>query len=188
MVVFDATMMLLFMHPDVNIPLDPNTNLPVENVDARISGLIEDLEKQKVKIIIPTPALSELLVRAGDATPSLINNLQKSSVFRIVPFDTLAAIEVSIMTRQEKDSGNKCVGVDKSTWAKLKYDWQIIAIAKVHRATAIYSDDKHIHNHCKSMPIKVIRLYDIPIPQKKIENGELDFKKQEDNIIASAKL
>lgn len=176
MVVFDATMMLLFMRPDVNAPPDPKTGLPVENAEARISALIEDLEKQKTKIIIPTPALSELLVRAGDDTPSLISIIQKNSVFRIAPFDTLAAIEVSAMTRQAIDNGGKRGGAGDSTWAKVKYDRQIIAIAKVHRATIIYSDDNHIHSHCKDTSINVIRLADIPVPQKKIENGELDFR------------
>jgi hypothetical protein len=178
MVVFDATMMLLLMRPDVNAPPDPITSLPVENAEARISALIEDLEKQKTKILIPTPALSELLVRAGDDTPSLISIIQKNSVFRIVPFDTLAAIEVSAMTRQAIDDGDKRGGVVDSTWAKVKYDRQIIAIAKVHRATTIYSDDNHIHSHCKDTQINVIRLSDIPVPQKKVENGELDFSDQ----------
>jgi hypothetical protein len=95
------------------------------------------------EIIIPTPALSELLVRAGDDMQSLVNMLQKSAVFHIVPFDTLAAIEVAAMTQRAIDNGDKRGGVDCS-WAKIKYDRQIIAIAKVHRATAIYSDDDDI--------------------------------------------
>jgi hypothetical protein len=189
MVVFDATMMLLFVHPDVNVPPDPNTGLPVENVEVRISGLIEELEKQKTKIIIPTPALSELLVRAGGAMQSLVSIIQKHSVFRIADFDTLAAIEAAVMTRQAIDSGNKRDGADEITWAKIKYDWQIIAIAKVHRATAIYSDDNHIYSHCNNdKSIEVIRLSDIPVPQKKIQNGEFDFNNQKDNIVEPVKL
>jgi len=188
MVVFDATMMLLFMRPNVNAPPDPKTGLPVENAEARISALIEDLEKQKIKIIIPTPALSELLVRAGEDTQSLISIIQKNPVFRITPFDTLAAIEAAVMTRQAIDSGNKRDGADEITWAKIKYDWQIIAIARVHRANAIYSDDNHIHSHCNATQIRVIRLADIPVPQKKIQNGEFDFEKQKDNVIESTKL
>jgi hypothetical protein len=50
MVVFDATMLLLMIHPDVNPPLDPKTGAPVEHVGPRINGLIQHLEKSKIKI------------------------------------------------------------------------------------------------------------------------------------------
>ena len=69
MVVFDASIMLLSIRPDdVSPPIDPSTNLPVEYAKERIDGLIEQLDKEKTKIIIPAPALSELLVRAGSDT------------------------------------------------------------------------------------------------------------------------
>jgi hypothetical protein len=44
------------------------------------------------------------------------------------------------MTRAAVDAGDKRVGSD-ATWAKVKFDRQIVAIAQVRRATAIYSDD-----------------------------------------------
>jgi hypothetical protein len=179
MVVFDATMMLLLMRPDIDIPLDPKTQLPVEHAEARISGLVQELEKGNTKIIVPTPALSELLVRAGDSEKDLINTIQKSAVFSIEPFDTLAAIEAAAMTRQAIKNGDKRGGVDCS-WTKLKYDRQIMAIAKVHGATAIYSDDGHIHAHCEIAKIKAIRLADLPIP-KDLAQGKL-FDKRKGNV------
>lgn len=166
MVVFDSTMMLLLMRPDVGTPIDANTGRPVEHAEARISALVETLEKQKNKIILPTPALSELLVRAGDDTQSLVNIIQKSPVFRIAPFDTLAAIEAAMMIGQAVNAGDKRGGVNCS-WAKVKYDRQIMAIAKVHRATAIYSDDEHIQSYAQAAKIEFIRLVDLPIPQEK---------------------
>jgi hypothetical protein len=190
MVVFDATMMLLLMRSNVNAPIDPKTGLPVKHAESRIAAFVQHLEKQKTKIILPTPALSELLVRAGDSTQSLISTIQKSPVFRIAPFDTLAAIEVAAMTRQAMDDGDKRGGVD-CTWAKVKYDRQIIAIAKVHRATTIYSDDDHIHAHGGAAKIEVLRLADLPIPPemlqeelkfseiKEIPVDEIDVPKQE---------
>lgn len=184
MVVFDATMMLILMRPDVNVPPDPKTSLPIEHAEARISGLVQELEKQKTKIIVPAPALSELLVRAGDSEQSLINTIQKSPVFRIAPFDTLAAIEVAAMTRQAMDNGDKRGGVD-SIWAKIKYDRQIIAIAKVYGATAIYSDDNHIHTHGETAKIEVIRLSDLPVP-KDLAQGDL-FGKQEGDTKTTCK-
>lgn len=158
-------MMLLAMRPDqVNPPIDPTTGLIVTHVKSRIDGLIKELEKAKIKIIVPTPAFSELLVRAGDATPALISTIEKSSIFRTEPFDKMAAIEVAMMTRLALENGGKRGGID-CPWQKVKYDRQIIAIAKVHGATAIYSDDGDIHTHGETAQIKVIRVADLPIPQ-----------------------
>jgi predicted nucleic acid-binding protein len=175
--------MLLLMRPDVGTPIDPNTGRPVEHAEARISALVESLEKQKDKIILPTPALSELLERAGDDTQSLVNIIQRSPVFRIAPFDTLAAIEVAAMTCQAVNDGDKRGGVTCS-WTKVKYDRQIIAIAKVHRATKIYSDDEHIRTYAEAAKIQVIKLADLPIPQAK-RQGVLDLKKQENTADSS---
>ena len=69
MPVFDATTLLLFLEPDARAPLDPATNEPLTDAKARIDHLIETLEKQREAIVIPTPALSEVLVHANEAGP-----------------------------------------------------------------------------------------------------------------------
>ena len=180
MIVFDATMMLMLLRPGVNAPLDPATGKPVDNPEARISSLIRQLEKNKTKIIIPTPALSELLVTADKISSELIENIQKSSVFTIAPFDTLAAIEVAEMTRHAKVSGNKR-GNAEGTWAKVKYDRQIIAIAKVNRAQTIYSDDVNLRNFAESVGIKVIGVADIPLPPEARQGNLLSYKPDDGN-------
>lgn len=177
MIVFDATMMLLAMLPNVSPPIDEATGKPVAYAKERIDGLIERLEKEKAKIIVPSPALSEMLVRAGNETESLINTIEKSSVFSIEAFDTLAAIEVAMMTQQAKKNGNKR-GDSEGVWAKVKYDRQIVSIAKVHRATAIYSDDGDIHALARTLKIDVIRLIDLPIPSDATQ-GILDYEKNQ---------
>ena len=112
---------------------------------------------------------------------SIVKEIEKSSVFRIAPFDNLAAIEVSLMTRKAMGNGKKRGAANTDcTWAKVKYDRQIIAIAKVHGATTIYSDDSDIHAHAEVEGLKVVRLVDIPIPQKKMKDMQepLAFEKQ----------
>lgn len=63
MVVLDASMLLLFLRPGVAVPAD-RSGEPVEYAKERIEFLIQALEKTGTKIAIPTPALSEVLVRA----------------------------------------------------------------------------------------------------------------------------
>jgi len=180
MVVFDATMMLLAIKPNVNPPIDEATGKPVENAEARINGLIETLEKEKTKIIIPAPALSELLVRAGTDIQSIIDRIRENSVFRIEPFDTRAAIEVALMARQAIDGGSKRAH-QNSVWAKIKYDRQIVAVAKVNRATVIYSDDGHVRTLGDQNKIRVVRLVDLPIPDKD-RQGTFKFESKKKGI------
>jgi predicted nucleic acid-binding protein len=168
-VVFDATMFLLAIKPNlVRPPLDKATGKLVDNVEVRINALIEKLSKEKTKIIIPAPALSELLVSAGSDTQSLVQEIQRNAIFRIEPFDTLAAIEVAMMTRQALNKGDKRNGAN-AVWAKIKYDRQIVAIAKIHRATTIYSDDEHIGTLCKRRKINIVGIADLPVPTKELQ-------------------
>jgi hypothetical protein len=80
-----------------------------------------------------------------------------------VDFDQRAAVEVAAAPREALAAGDKRGGSD-SPWAKIKFDRQIIAIARVEGATTIYSDDDDIVRFAKSYGIAVIRVCDLPLP------------------------
>lgn len=166
MVVIDATLLLLMLRPGTPVPAGPD-GLPIDRPRDRIDHLVNDLAKSGTKLIIPTPALSEALVRAGaDASQRIVDELTKYSVFQIAPFDTRAAIEVAAMARAAQSRGRKR-GDSNATWAKLKYDRQIVAIAKVAGATTIYSDDDDIRTLGAEAKIAVKGLVDLPLPPEK---------------------
>jgi hypothetical protein len=98
--------------------------------------------------------------------------LQKYAVFSIEPFDTRAALEVAAMSREAIIGGNKR-GNSVDPWQKVKFDRQIVGIAKVHGALEIYSDDDGIGAICHRVKIKVIKLADMPLPPEK---AQLDFQ------------
>ncbi|HSA79224.1 MAG TPA: hypothetical protein VLE23_00295 [Geminicoccaceae bacterium] len=173
MVVFDATMMLLLMRPNVRAPLDPATGQPVEHAEERIAFLVQGLEKARTRILIPTPVLSEILVKAGSAGPGLVRQIQEKAVFRIAPFDTIAAIEVAAMTHAALEAGDKRGGAG-GDWAKIKYDRQIVAIAKVHRAHTIYTDDEALIKFSQAQNLNTIRLAEISLPPE-VAQGTLDL-------------
>lgn len=91
-VLFDSNVLLLAMHPEAPPPIDPNTQQPLEHAKQRVDYLIRKLSKAGKKVVIPAPVLSEILVHAGKSTNEYVLNFQQSP-FRIVPFDTRAAIE-----------------------------------------------------------------------------------------------
>lgn len=171
MVVFDATMLLLFLRPNSGQPRD-SAGAPIPQVQERIAYLLQRLERARTRIIIPTPALSEVLVRAGTAAPQIVETLNHSAAFKIVAFDSLAAIEAAMMTRAAIDAGSKRGGSD-ATWAKIKFDRQIVAIAKVAQATAIYSDDNDVRTIATAEDITVIGLAKLPLPP---ENPQIEMQ------------
>jgi len=183
-VVFDATTMLLIMFPNrVSPPIDKKTSLPVTFIPQRINGLINRMKKDKTKIVIPSPAFGEILVRAGDDTQSFIDIINKDSVFRVEPFCAMAAVEVALIARQDR-KGDRSSGVDENTltYAKLKYDRQIVAIAKVHRAKALYTDDGHIIELCQKLNIEAMGVGDLEIPKDERQEKLFLTDKNLDNI------
>jgi predicted nucleic acid-binding protein len=166
MVVIDATTLLLMLRPDTPIPDGPD-GVKIDRPKERIEYLVQQLDKAKTKIIIPTPALSEALVRAGAAaTQQIVEHLQRFAVFAIEPFDTRASIEVAAMTR-DAIAGGKKRGTSAATWAKVKYDRQIVAIAKVNGANTIYSDDEDVEKLGRANKINVVSLAALPLPPEK---------------------
>jgi hypothetical protein len=165
MVVIDATMLLLLLRPGTKAPTDAQ-GVPIEKCKERIEFLIQKLQREKSKIIIPTPALSETLVRAGaEASLQIVEYINKYAVFRIEAFDTRAAIELAAMSREAMGRKGKRGG-STAVWAKVKFDRQIVAIAKVCGATEIYSDDGDIKTLAKQANITVIGVSDLPLPEE----------------------
>jgi hypothetical protein len=60
-VVFDSSFLIPLLDPKVSGEGD---------VDARLDFLFRSLERARKKIIVPTPALCEVLIGASDAAPN----------------------------------------------------------------------------------------------------------------------
>lgn len=187
MVVIDATTLMLFLRPDVAVPSGPKgqqIDKPVE----RVEFLVQTLEKARAKIVIPAPVLGEVLVRV-DAVKAqeLIEKINKLSVFRVEPFDERMAIELAILTRNAIDGGNKPSKRDeKATWAKLKYDRQIVATALVVGASKIYSDDGDIRAIAKRAKLTVLGLADLDLPPEDAQ-GRFPFNEKSEAEDAGSK-
>lgn len=172
MVVLDATMLLFLLDPSAGVPFD-TAGKPIAKAKERVQQLIATLDKEGTRVLIPTPALSEVLVRAGaDASGRIVSLLTSQSPFRVEPFDTRAAIEVSAMLRKEFAPGKK-QAKGNATWAKIKFDRQIVAIAQVNGATHIYSTDADIRALGRRAGIEVVGLADLPEPDEKTPNYDL---------------
>ena len=140
MAVFDSTTLLYLLDPTAKPPTDLDTGQPVPRAKERVDLLLETFKARGETVLIPTPVLSEVLAGAGDAGPQYLNILSNTSRFRIVPFDERAAIELAEMTRKAHSSGDLRAGT-ALTRAQLRFDRQILAIARVQNERHIYTDD-----------------------------------------------
>lgn len=112
MAVFDATALVHLLEPGAPAAENPATGQPVPNASARIKHLVNTLEERREKVVIPTPALSEVLVHANEAADDYLKVLHKSARFRIAPFDERAAVEHAAMTREAIGRGDLRAGSD----------------------------------------------------------------------------
>lgn len=162
MVVFDTTVLIDLFHPH-----------PKPDRKAKLEYLIAELQRKKTRIVIPTPALSEFLARAGKARDAYHRQLSNSVAFKIGVFDNRAALECALMLDSALSSGDK--RANAKTWAKAKFDWQIAAIAKVANAHTIYTDDGDVARIGARYGLAVIKSDDLPLPDS-ARQGSLDLQ------------
>ena len=58
-------------------------------------------------------------------------------------------------------------GGSGSPWAKIRFDRQIVAIARTNGAKRIYSDDKDLAKFATKLGIEVVPTWDLPLPAAK---------------------
>jgi predicted nucleic acid-binding protein len=164
MVVFDSTFLIRFFTPEVgHLPLVPGTQEPVDRIDERMGFLVKNLAQSGDKIVVPTPALSELLAGAGEAADEYLGILRRQAVFQIEPYGVRAAIENAAIMRSFASRGDKRGG-STAPWVKITFDRQIMAIAKVSDAEAVYSDDSDLYKLGQALGMQVIRTVDLSLP------------------------
>jgi predicted nucleic acid-binding protein len=166
MIGIDETGLSLMLYRGARPPKDPATGKPVERVEDRIEKLLEDLDADNERIILPTPALCEFLVLVGKDGPAYLEKIHESKTILVKPFDEMAAIELADLEHEARGKGDKRGGIS-ATWAKVKFDRQIVAITKAHGATRLYSDDEDVIKFGKRAGLEVISTWNLPLPSAK---------------------
>lgn len=168
MIAFDTSFVTVLVNRSAPVRLDPATGKPVEDLPERIAHMLETLSQQKETILIPTPVLAEVLVLADSDAPMLLDKLGKSGRIVIGSFDQRAAVELAAMTREAIAKGGKGGKRDGNEYPyqKVKIDRQIIAIARVYAASAIYTDDDKMAAYAKRLGHAVTMFSNLPFPPK----------------------
>jgi predicted nucleic acid-binding protein len=165
MVAIDAGYLGLMLHPAAKPPNDPSTGEPTVRAKERVENLFEILDAAHERIIIPAPALGEFLVLAANDGPAYLNEITTLGTFDIKPFDIMAASELAAMELLARNKGSKRHPLNPETpWQKVKFDRQIVAIAKIHNCHTIYSDDRDVKNIAEDVGIKVVSCWELDFP------------------------
>lgn len=158
-VAFDATVLVDFFNPKIT-----------GDRRAKLDDLVSTLGKARTKIVIPTPALTEVLIHAGKAREEILVTLTRKAAFEVAPFDVKAATECSLLLEEAWSRSEKRA----ITRTKFKFDWQIVAIAATRRVTTIYSDDEDVSKAAAKAHIQVVQIDDLALPAS-AKQGKLNL-------------
>ena len=160
MVAFDNTILSLLMFPDAVLQQGGQT---VEYAQERVLGLVKKLELAHELIVVPAPALAELLVTDGVDVQFVLTKLRGSAYLRIDSFDERAAVELAMRLRRARQVGNQRDGLSITKNA-MKFDRQIVAIALVSGSRTLYSDDQGVAKFAAGCGLEVKHVSDLPVP------------------------
>lgn len=125
---------------DANILIDLfNENLKGEK-RTKLDFLVQNLIRSRTKVIIPTPSLTELLVRADKARERYLQKISSTSAFQSLLLIAAQHWNARFCSRPHGQNPNNARFPTQNS----SFDWQIVAIATSRGATAIYSDDGDI--------------------------------------------
>ncbi len=156
-VAVDSGVLLHLIDPKVSARPDPETGQRPEDCEGRLQYLIDRISRAGGRLVIPTPVLAELLVKAGPASADWLSRLSGKKAIRVAPFDERAAVECAELAKGRL--GRK----PKGTRAEAKFDEQVIAIALVEGCDEIIADDDDIRKLAPSH-LKVTRLAELALP------------------------
>ena len=163
MVVVDANILLLMLDPDANARIESRSSGAVLSAKERVEFLIEQIDEAGEKVVVPTPVLAEALVFAGQDAPVYVSAMRKFACIRIEPFDELAAIELAQMDYSDIQAGDK-KGGSTDPWQKVKFDRQIVAIARVIGAENLVTDDGGLATLARASGITVRGIAELSLP------------------------
>lgn len=173
---FDSTTLSILLNPATRVPSDPATGKPPDLAKERVQALIEKLQMERQKIIIPAPVTAEILTVIGPTSTDYLAIINKSRVFEVKPLDEVAAIELAFLNRDTFAAGDKKNKL--LPYQKVKVDRQILAICKLAGCDTLYTDDKGLINCAALCGIKTVRVCELPVPDS-ARQGKLALEEHE---------
>ncbi|WP_446471080.1 type II toxin-antitoxin system VapC family toxin [Xenorhabdus stockiae] len=167
-IIIDTNVLIYMMKKNNKIDrlFNPVTKTEITYPELRAEALLDQIEANGDVIVIPTPVLAEYLlgVIGHNEQEKHIIMIEKMSCFEILPFEEISALECAqLPTLKEL---REMIGKD-ITASKIKFDRQIVAIAKAFNINEVWTHDSQVFTKCQDIGITVKSLADIsPIPEQ----------------------
>ncbi len=162
-VAFDNTFLSLLLNPLGGKPTDPVSGLPLPYCIERAQAAVERIERAGRKVILPAPAVAELLTAIGPSASQYVKIFSLYSVLEVGAFDHRCAFELATL------NNNEFLSLDRKSRAepkqKQKVDRQIIAICKVNNVSELYTDDLGMAKSALLCGITPVKTADLEVPQ-----------------------
>lgn len=145
----------------------PRTGEVIDNPESRAEALLDLMTAKADRILIPSPALSEILVRVDPTLHreylSIINSI---ACFDLVSFDALSAINCAQLVNSAELKQLKDVEDDKK---KISFDRQIIAITQAYNGDELWTHDVKMLKKAEAVGIVVKSLADVASNMRQID-------------------
>ena len=140
---------------------------------ARLDNLFEIISKSGGVVILPTPAISELLIKTDSGTTAWLAALQRRSAVKVAPFDLRAAVECALISRlgDGTKAGKRAGTKPGEAYQKIKVDRQIAAIARVSGSDLLVTDDEGLIKICEFINIPTSRVVSLDLPASAMQSG-----------------
>jgi hypothetical protein len=135
-----------FVVVDTSIVLPGLVGIPGEMDKAqcvRARAFFDWMAQRSIKAVITAPTLSELMLhRSGPLAANAL--LIIKSRLQVIPFDERAALLLGQLHQMRMADGEiqRLVKQTGQTKRMLRFDLQVLAAAKAHGATIVYSEDE----------------------------------------------
>ncbi|MDR0564232.1 MAG: PIN domain-containing protein [Azoarcus sp.] len=143
---------------DTNTLIDLYSNK--DNAKTRkeqIQSFVNAIKKARGQILIPAPVFAEFAVKANEDE---IQEILNDRTFVIADFNKKSALECSFILRNELvKKRNK-----KENKIKVKFDVQILSIAKANEAEVLITDDTHLINLASKHGVLTKTVNNLPPP------------------------
>ncbi len=164
--VIDTNVLIKLLDPsNTDTMVDPKTGEGIPDAERRAAALLEYIDSRSGLAIIPAPALSEVLIGYQDEQEqfSVLEFIEGQSCFEVAPFDEIAAYECAKLLNPHELSQLDTT----DTKSKIRFDRQIIAIAKATNADEIWSHDRGLVKVAERVGLTTKSLADIePKPEQ----------------------
>jgi predicted nucleic acid-binding protein len=163
-ILVDSSVLVHLIDSHARAPIDPTTDAPVAHCRERVESLLETLDAAQAQLVIPTPVLSELLIRADGRQVEILNLLKGRRAVEVRAFDEMAAVENAALRRSasERRGGTK---------KEVSFDLQILAIARTAGCASVLTDDQNLQRRCVAAGMKALGIADLGLHDSKRQIG-----------------